>query len=176
MFKWLKRVFLTMFGKIKVFKYPMFIVYDPHTYAVHGEQVREILRLVKPGYIIGRGYDNYLDGAFIPGRYSHTGIVAMANPDKHTIIHAMSQGVFEQDLLDFLRCDRVVVFKPRTRRTNAVKAARKALGKSYDFDFETGDEQFYCHELSAHCYPSLDVKPMTVGKWFWKREVYTIAS
>ena len=28
MFNYLKKLFLTIFGKIKVFKWPMFIVYD----------------------------------------------------------------------------------------------------------------------------------------------------
>lgn len=62
MFNYFKKLFLTIFGKIKVFRWPMFIVYDPSTYLVKGQQIREILDIIKPGYIIGRGYDNYLDG------------------------------------------------------------------------------------------------------------------
>lgn len=176
MFKAIKRLFLTIFGKIKVFKFPMFLVYDPHTYSVRGDQVRKVLDIIKPGYIIGRGYDNYLDGFFIPGKYSHTCIVSKVDPVKQTIIHAMSQGVFEEDILDFLRCDRIIVFKPRSGRMNAVKTARKALGKPYDFDFETDDASFYCHELTRHCYPNLEIEPVQVGHLFWKKQVFTIDS
>ena len=176
MFNYLKKLFLTIFGKIKVFKWPMFIVYDPSTYLVKGQQIREILGIIKPGYIIGRGYDNYLDGWFIPGRYSHTAVVATVKPNKQTVIHSMSQGVFEQDILDFLKCDRIVIFKPRNGRSVAVKTARKMIGKGYDFDFETNDDRFYCHELTQYCFPKLEISPVTIGHWWWKREVYTIDS
>ena len=37
MFKWLKRKFLKIFGDIKIFKYPMWIVYDPSIYELEGD-------------------------------------------------------------------------------------------------------------------------------------------
>ena len=57
--------FLTVFGNVKVFKWPFFIVYDPSSFSVSGEYILEILRRLKPGDILLRGYDMYLDSYFI---------------------------------------------------------------------------------------------------------------
>lgn len=72
--------FLTEFGNIKVFKFPMFIVYDPSYFKMDGMHVRKALDLLKPGDVILRGYDNYLDGWFIDDefKYSH-GAVYIGN-------------------------------------------------------------------------------------------------
>ena len=63
-----------MFGDIKVFKWPMFILYDPGSYRVKGEDMREVIQIIEPGDMLVRGYDNYLDGYFIPGYFSHAGL------------------------------------------------------------------------------------------------------
>ena len=57
---WLKSKLLTIFGRIKVSKYPMWLSYSPTTYKVKGEQIRQAIKLLKPGYVIGRGYDERL--------------------------------------------------------------------------------------------------------------------
>lgn len=69
-----KAVFLRVFGDIKIFKTPMFILYDPGSYKVKGENMREVIGLIEPGDMLVRGYDNYLDGYFIPGYFSHAGL------------------------------------------------------------------------------------------------------
>lgn len=74
LFYWLKKKFLSFFGDLKYFKYPFFLVYDPGSYKVKGYHTREVLALLQPGDIILRGYDSYVDGLFIPGAYSHTGL------------------------------------------------------------------------------------------------------
>ena len=56
----LKRQFLTCFGDIKVFRWPMFIVYDPGSYLIKGELIREVINLIEPGDILLRKYKNYL--------------------------------------------------------------------------------------------------------------------
>ncbi|HEY4784512.1 MAG TPA: hypothetical protein VIH57_00620, partial [Bacteroidales bacterium] len=106
--------FLNFFGDIKVFKFPMFIVYDPGSYRVKGEDVRQVINLIKPGDILVRGYINYLDGYFIPGFFSHAGLYlgevkesdrAYVKPGEdsefHTgeqmVIHSMAEGVFMED-------------------------------------------------------------------------------
>ena len=61
------RKLLAIFGDIKVFKWPMFILYQPQGYGMKGPDVREVLRCIKAGDILLRGYNNYLDGYFIPG-------------------------------------------------------------------------------------------------------------
>jgi len=73
-FRALMNGFLKVFGDIKVFKWPLFVIYDPSGYRVKGEDVREVITQAQPGDILIRGYNNYLDGYFIPGYFSHTGL------------------------------------------------------------------------------------------------------
>ena len=68
----LKIIFLTILGDIKMFKFPFFLVYDPSSFAVKGYHTRLAMEMLKPGDIVLRRYRMYLDGVFIPGKYSHT--------------------------------------------------------------------------------------------------------
>jgi len=121
--------FIKIFGDIKVFKWPMFLVYDPGSYQVKGKDMREVLNLVKPGDILLRGYNNYLDGYFIPGYFSHVGLYVgevtkddasritvpggtkLFHTGKQMVVHAMAEGVFVQDVLDFCRADRMLILR-----------------------------------------------------------------
>ena len=58
--------FLNFFGDIKVFSYPFWLVYDPDDFQVSGKKVLDIIKTLKPGDVILRGYNKYLDGKFIP--------------------------------------------------------------------------------------------------------------
>ncbi|MDZ7858418.1 YiiX/YebB-like N1pC/P60 family cysteine hydrolase [Sphaerotilus sp.] len=136
--KKLSEWFLTIFGDIKVFRFPFFLVYDPGSYQVKGDDVRALLRVLQPGDILLRAYTNYLDGKFIPGKFSHAGLYcgAVGEDDRalagtrqrsrgardeaqsalfHTgeqmVIHAMAEGVFIEDILTFSRCDQLVVLR-----------------------------------------------------------------
>jgi len=70
--RWYEK-FLTWFGDLKYFKFPFFLVYDPSSYRVKGEDVREVINKILPGDVVLRSYDNYVDGLFIPGEFSHVG-------------------------------------------------------------------------------------------------------
>lgn len=72
---------------------------------------------VRPGDILLRRYDNYLDGYFIPGRFSHSGVYI----GDGLIVHAMSSGVQKIDIIDFLRCDGFAIL----RTYNAEAAAKR---------------------------------------------------
>ena len=91
--------FLTFFGDIKIFKYPMWFVYDPDAYEVTGDKVLEIMEIIKPGDIILRGYNHYADGKFIPDKlkFSHGAIYVGDN----TIIHAIAEGVSTTNIVEF---------------------------------------------------------------------------
>lgn len=129
---------LTVFGDIKVFRYPLFIVYDPGSYQVKGDDVREVLDVLQPGDVLLRSYSNYLDGRFIPGVFSHAAVYAgeltemdralagnrIGDPEererarrevfrtgKQMVIHAMAEGVFIEDILTFSRCDQMAVLR-----------------------------------------------------------------
>lgn len=131
--------FLTWFGDIKFFKFPLFLVYDPSSYKVRGEEVREVIDLIQPGDVVLRAYDNYIDGLFIPGSFSHVGfyygkseeaerssagVIIDDNPEKlkrvqqeefktgeQMIIHAMADGVFMEDIINFCRCDKMIILR-----------------------------------------------------------------
>ncbi len=121
--------FLTFFGDIKIFQYPLFIVYDPGSYRIKGKDAREILGLLQPGDILLRGYDNYLDGKFIGGVFSHAGFYygkaaiedcpfpagdpqrELFIPGEQMVVHSMAEGVFMEDILTFTRCDKLAILR-----------------------------------------------------------------
>ncbi len=150
--KWLRAMmnaFLKFFGDVKVFRFPLFIVYDPGSYQVKGADTREAMGLVQPGDILIRGYKNYLDGYFIPGYFSHAGLYLgevlpehidlVPSPEgkklfragEQIVAHAMAEGVFMEDFISFCRCDYMLVLRfPESfsRRADA-PASHPALDK-----------------------------------------------
>ena len=173
----MKASLLYVLGRIKVYKWPMFVVYDPNGYDVRAAGIRKAMSLVRKGDILVRRYKNYLDGYFIPGRFTHSGVYV----GEGIIIHAMSDGVQKIDIIDFLRCDGFAILRPVGKEGRSVgdladKAARIAasyLGNGYDFDFEIEDqedggkprERVYCHELTRKCYPDLDIPLVRPSLW-----------
>lgn len=120
--------FINILGDIKVFPHPFFLVYDPTSYKVHGRDIRFFQERLQPGDILLRKYDNYLDGRFIPGYFSHAALYlgsvqeedASHIPAKYQhklrtgpqmVIHSMAEGVFMEELLDFCRCDYMLVLR-----------------------------------------------------------------
>ena len=80
--------FLTCFGNIKIFNWPMWIVYDPSYFKMTGEKIIQVSKTLNPGDIILRGFEHYLDGKFVPSKsgWSH-GAIYVGND---VIIHAVS--------------------------------------------------------------------------------------
>ena len=150
---WLKVKLLTILGDIKVYKFPFFLIYDPSTFRVKGYHTRQAMNFLKPGDIILRRYRMYLDGMFIPGKYSHTGVYV----GDGKIIHAVAEGVSEIDVIDFLRCDGFCILRQSDQNAalKAVEYVRDVLGQKgqYDFDFKDENGSWYCHELGAKAYP-----------------------
>ncbi|MCF7821255.1 MAG: hypothetical protein K9M17_02300 [Mariprofundaceae bacterium] len=142
--------FLTWFGDLKFFWLPPIIVYDPSSYRVKGEDVREVISKIRPGDILLRSYVKYVDGWFIPGEFSHVGFfygptteadrksagtMIDDNPEKlarvqrdefkvgkQMVIHAMADGVFMEDVINFCRCDKMVILRlPNKLKNRAPK-------------------------------------------------------
>ena len=96
----IRETFLRFFGDLKYFgKQPRYFVfshllttltfgstllYDPRSYRVKGDDMRTAMRDLKPGDILVRGFDNYVDGKCIPGFFSHVGLY-LGKVDKDTI-------------------------------------------------------------------------------------------
>lgn len=98
----LKEEFLRFFGDVKVFggqprlfslshlftTFPLrlTLLHDPRSYRVKGGDMRKAMSTLQPGDILVRGFDNYLDGHFIPGFFSHAGLY-LGKVDEETIFH-----------------------------------------------------------------------------------------
>ena len=172
-----KRWFLTIFGDIKIFRWPFFVVYHPTSFKVKGKDTREIMSLLQPGDVVMRAYINYLDGYFIPTgstRCSHSGVFIGDN----TIVHSIAEGSISDDIIDFCRADRIVILRPVSGQEWAIEHARKCAANNveYDFDFQPDSGRYYCHEFSASCYPGLDIKPLSRNVfWFFPSPVVFLA-
>lgn len=171
--------FLTFVGDIKIFRFPFFMVYDPNYFKMTGSKIIELMEIIEPGDIILRGFDNYLDGKFIPDKlgYSH-GAIYIGNNE---IIHAVAEGVSKINIVEFCECDRIAVFRPKKGMRKAVQNAKRFLKDSipYDFGFENGVSSLYCFELCGECYPNLNIPKLTVSKLFGlvkKEDVYLAES
>ena len=159
------RTTLNIFGDIKVFPWPMFILYHPEGYGVKGEDVRKVISKAQAGDILVRGYKRYLDGYFIPGFFSHAGLVVQDG----MVIHAMADGVFKEDLINFCRCDFMAILRFKKNKVTdidkyqACAKAEEMIGVGYDFEFESGDDEYYCTEMVYEAWrPFLKIKPMII--------------
>ena len=182
----IRNAFLKMFGDIKVFKFPFFVLYDPSSYKVKGDDVRNVISQIKDGDILLRGYSNYLDGWFIPGFFSHAGLyIGKTKKSVQTVIHAMADGVFMEDVINFCRCDYLVILRRNTKIEPTLNSdsfkrvydkAMESLGKGYDFAFDFSDiGNLSCTELvyvcNADAMPKYDVFIKRRNVLFMKKEM-----
>lgn len=160
MLKFVRNFLLRVLGDIKIYPFPMFVVYDPSTYRVKGYHTRQAMEILQPGDIVMRKYVHYLDGYFIPGEFSHSSIYV----GNGKIVHAIAEGVQLIDVIDFLRCDGFCIMRPKDKEAAAaaIEMAESFIGIPYDFGFIDGEEAFYCHELTATCYPTLNIQKKPV--------------
>ena len=157
----LQSKFLEYFGRVKVSKFPPFLYISPVSFALKGIHYYESIQDLEPGDILLRGFDDYLDGFFIPGKYSHAGLyIGKMGLGVRQVIHAMSPDVQMTDLVTFMRAERIAVIRPNVSesdRQNAVTRAMGNLGKPYDYDFvfeeqDSVDSRFSCSELVWNAY------------------------
>jgi hypothetical protein len=157
-----KKIVLTIFGDIKVFLWPLWIVYQPNSFRIKGAETRQVSAILKPGDVVMRAYINYLDGYFIPkgrSKCSHSGLYV----GDGKVVHSIAEGATEIDLIDFCRTDRLVVLRPNKGQDDAVNRAKDFAIKKipYDFDFKPEPGKFYCHELTAYCYKELEIRQLS---------------
>lgn len=153
---------MTYFGDIMVATKP------PRTKA---EQIIKMQQLIQIGDVICRTYSYYLDTYFIPGQYTHSGIVI--SPD--LMVHSVSDGVKFIHPIDFIKdTDGFIILRPMYPDSNLIqKAIDKAkfhVNNESEYDFLFNDpDKFYCHELVCDCLleASISVRPsdITIGIW-----------
>lgn len=197
--------FVRFFGDLKIFRFPFFIIYDPGSYKVKGEDIREVIKDVQPGDILIRGYVNYLDGYIIPGFFSHAGLyigkitnemsAGLTEKQKklfktgdQMVIHSMAEGVFMEDVINFCRCDYMVILRrnPEIESQSCQEfsfekirsQALQKLGNEYDFQFNFSEgSKLSCTELVyVSCNGFVEDYNITVKKrrvLFMKKELLT---
>lgn len=186
---------MTIFGRIRIYRHFPWVAYDPDGYRVKSVQIRKALKLLEVGDVVCRYYNGFLDGFFIPGRFTHTGVYVGHDHDTwaETIIHALGSGVQKIDVLEFLRCDGFAILRPKNRKVildpddekspevdltyKACKLAYGYLGREYDFFFnicknyknkeevQKRTRSVYCHELTRSCFPDLDIPTIQPELW-----------
>lgn len=140
-----KSKFLSWASDIRVYS-GGFILFGKSYYKISGADSRAILNVLKPGDIMLRRYSHYLGSLMIPGYFSHAAIYIGDNK----VIHMLGEGITEEDILTFLRCDDIAVLRAsEDMANNAIIAAKDFLNKrvSYDYDFDADTDRLYCTEL-----------------------------
>lgn len=152
--KWL----IKLSGDLYIHKFLLWLVYKPHHYALTGENTREIISRVKPGDILLRRYDGYVNSRLTPGFWGHA---ALCVSDVE-VIHALGAGVVREDLITFCRTDSVSVLRVADAAPGMVERAlacaeeHEKARTAYDYRFrDDKNKAVYCTELVNVCYDGL---------------------
>lgn len=185
----LQKFLATVFGDIWYSKKCIGLwhyIYGNPESELHGKDYRELSKIIKPGDMILTRSANYkFSNKGIPEKYTFLKHLAVyigpisgemkkefiTNIDKNgksypkCVVHAISEGVVCQDLFDIFRhFDYIVVVRPwkTTFQQEIIReTVLKLLGREYDFEFKSGNKNYYCTELGVHC---LHTAAVTVPK------------
>lgn len=151
--------------------HPFWFTINATGYKLKGEHYRKLIKRLQPGDIFIRRFEGYVDKWFIPGFWNHAGIyIGDEGDNKEQVIHAVSEGVIQEDILNFMRTDHMLVLrlakdKKGKGRATAIAKAKVVVGRPYDFGFDFQDtDRFSCTELVAYCYPGIVKGKKRLGK------------
>lgn len=148
--------------------HPLWFTINSKGYRLKGEHYRKLKHLIKPGDIVIRRFEGYVDKWFIPGFWNHAGIYIGDDGDlPEQVIHAVSEGVIQEDILNFMRTDHMLVLRAKKEgaEITAIEKAKSIVGSPYDFGFDFQDtHRFSCTELVAFCYPGVVKGKKRFGK------------
>lgn len=149
--------FITFVGDIEFFgwKRPFWFIINAPDYKLKGEHYRQVIKIIKPGDILLSRSEKYVDKWLIPGYLNHAGFFFGGH--KERVIHAISDGVIVEDIINFMRTDVLVVLRPHEDHIEkAVALAKSMVNQEYDFLFNFNDKnRLSCTELIFCCYPKL---------------------
>lgn len=152
------------------FSRPFWFTINAKTFRLKGKHYRSVEHIIQPGDILIRRFEGYVDKWFIPGFWNHAGIYCgKVNNKDYQVIHAISDGVVVDDLIDFMKTDHLIVLRaPARLREKTIERAKATIGSDYDFAFEFGNSlRFSCTELISYCYREI----IKGKKRFWR---YTV--
>lgn len=136
--------------------HPFWFIFSGKSFRLKGRHYRDLAEIIQPGDILIRRFEGYVDKWLIPGWWNHAGIyVGELDGKQRKVVHAISDGVIVDDLIDFMRTDHVIVLRvPGVHSEQAIERAKAAIGSEYDFAFDFKESvRFSCTELISHCYP-----------------------
>lgn len=158
--------FITFVGDIKFFgwKRPFFFVINAPGYKLRGEHYRQVIKLIQPGDVLLSRSEQYLDTYLIPGYFIHAGF--FYGGTKERVIHAISDGVLIEDIINFMRTDVMVVLRPHEHHIErAIALAKSMVNMEYDFLFNfNNSNRLSCTEMIYVCYPRLIYPQKRFGK------------
>lgn len=145
-------------------KRPFWFTINAIGYKLRGEHYRKIIKKLQPGDVLLRRFEGYIDKWFLPGFWNHAGI--FCGGKKEQVIHALSEGVIKEDILNFMRTDHIIILRPPQHMVKrAIQKAKSIVGVEYDFDFDFDNEKrFSCTEVIDFCYPGLITSRKRFGK------------
>lgn len=148
--------------------HPFWFTINAKTFQLRGKHCRIIEQLIQPGDIVIRRFEGYVDKWLIPGWFNHAGIyIGKINGRDYKVIHAISDGVVVEDLIDFAHTDHMVVMRaPEKYRKEAIKRAKTIIGSDYDFAFDFNETlRFSCTELVSYCYSGIIQGKRRLGRF-----------
>lgn len=152
-------------------KRPFWFTINATGYGLKGEHYRKLMKRLQPGDIFIRRFEGYIDKWFIPGYWNHAGLYIGDDGEKpEQVVHAVSEGVIQEDILNFMRTDHMLVMRLASDKkgraaAKAVELAKSIVGAPYDFGFDFKDtNRFSCTELVAYCYPGVVEGKKRFGK------------
>lgn len=151
--------------------HPLWFTINATGYKLKGEHYRKLIKRLQPGDIFIRRFEGYVDKWFIPGFWNHAGLyIGDDGENKEQVVHAVSEGVIQEDILNFMRTDHMLVLRlakdeKGKGRATAIKKAKAVVGRPYDFGFDFKDtNRFSCTELVDYCYPGVVTGKKRFGK------------
>ena len=170
----LKKKLFTFIGDIKWagITRPFWFTINASGYKLNGTHYREVIKLLNPGDILLRRFEGYIDKWLIPGWWNHAGIYIGGESEE--VVHAISDGVKREDVLNFMRTDHMIVLRKKSTnskyRDKVVERALSIVGKPYDFDFDFDKaNRFSCTELAAYCHSDIKIDGKRRWNSLWKK-------
>lgn len=160
----IKAAIISWFADIRIYK-GGFILFGESSYQLKGDAIREILNLIQPGDILLRRYSHYVGSLMVPGHFSHAAIYVGDN----NIIHMLGEGITQEDILIFLRCDDIAILRPKTPELiqRVIQSAKMYFEQKikYDYNFDTkSNKKFYCTEFVDKCVDNIVSKSLKKRK------------
>ena len=176
----LQRLLLLLLKPIVKFFANLFIRFEKPK--ISGKHYYHLVKILRPGDIILSSSNGEVGSNLInPSEIKHGCIYIGEEYDKvHYVTEAVSEGVVKNDLVTFLTTkDRVIVLRPSFNfsKNRIIRSALSRVGYGYDYEFESGDRQYYCFEHIALCYESYNLeihKSKTLGYQYYSSDSFLL--